>query len=115
MSAIKNRLFLNQNIVIDAQNVRLCGPFSASPMKQGSHRLVKYLNIQDCLAKSLKMKFALKVFEKHAKALKSLWILPFTGVFNTVFGDLNQYKIVAPQFYTYLLRLISIVMQSIIP
>ena len=27
---------------------------------QGSHRLEKYLNIQDCLEKSLKMKFALK-------------------------------------------------------
>ena len=28
--------------------------------KQGLHRLEKYLNIQDCLAKSLKIKFALK-------------------------------------------------------
>ena len=27
---------------------------------QGSHRLEKYLNIQDCLEKSLKNKFALK-------------------------------------------------------
>ena len=27
---------------------------------QGSHRLDKYLNIQDCLEKSLKIKFALK-------------------------------------------------------
>ena len=27
---------------------------------QGSHRLEKYLNIQDCLDKSLKIKFALK-------------------------------------------------------
>ena len=27
---------------------------------QGSHRLVKYLNMQDCLEKSLKIKFALK-------------------------------------------------------
>ena len=26
----------------------------------GSHRLEKYLNIQDCLEKSLKIKFALK-------------------------------------------------------
>ena len=26
---------------------------------QGSHRLEKYLNIQDCLEKSLKIKFAL--------------------------------------------------------
>ena len=27
---------------------------------QGSHRLEKYLNTQDCLEKSLKIKFALK-------------------------------------------------------
>ena len=27
---------------------------------QGSHRREKYLNIQDCLEKSLKIKFALK-------------------------------------------------------
>ena len=27
---------------------------------QGSHRLEKYLNIQNCLEKSLKIKFALK-------------------------------------------------------
>ena len=38
---------------------------------QGSHRLEKYLNIQDCLEKSLKIKFALKVLEKYPKALKS--------------------------------------------
>ena len=29
-------------------------------MSQGSHRLEKYLNIQDCLEKSLKIKFVLK-------------------------------------------------------
>ena len=28
--------------------------------EQGSHRLKKYLNIQDCLEKSLKIKYALK-------------------------------------------------------
>ena len=38
---------------------------------QGSHRLEKYFNIQDCLEKSLKIKFALKSIEKHSKALKS--------------------------------------------
>ena len=27
---------------------------------QGSHRIEKYLNLQDCLEKSLKIKFALK-------------------------------------------------------
>ena len=41
-----------------------------------------------------KLNLPWKVVEKHSKALKSPWILPFTGVFNTVFGDLNQYKIV---------------------
>ena len=39
-----------------------------------------------------------KVLEKHSKALKSPWILPFTGGFNTDFWDLNQYKIVVPLF-----------------
>ena len=29
-------------------------------LNQGSHTLEKYLNIQDCLEKSLKIKFALK-------------------------------------------------------
>ena len=38
---------------------------------EGSHRLEKYLNIQDCLEKSLKIKFALKSTLKHSKALKS--------------------------------------------
>ena len=39
-----------------------------------------------------------KVLEKHSKALKSPWVLPFTGGFNSVSGDLNQYKIVVPLF-----------------
>ena len=30
---------------------------------QGSHRLEKYLNIQNCLKKSLKIKYALKSYE----------------------------------------------------
>ena len=64
---------------------------------QGSQRLEKYLNIQDRLEKALKIKFALeKYLKKHSKALKSPWILSFTGGFNSVFGDLNQYKIVVP-------------------
>ena len=33
--------------------------------------LEKYLNIQDCLEKYLKIKFALTRLEKHSKALKS--------------------------------------------
>ena len=85
---------------------------------QGSHRLKKYLNIHDCLEKSLKIKFALKSTWKTLKGLEKSLNLPFTGGFNTVFGDLNQYKIVvplfgikAPQFYTNFLKLISLVMQ----
>ena len=36
-----------------------CSLFSTF-LIQGSHMLEKYLNIQDCLEKSLKIKFALK-------------------------------------------------------
>ena len=36
-------------------------------VKQGSHRLEKYLNIQDCLEKSLKIKFALKSTGKNTQ------------------------------------------------
>ena len=57
-----------------------------------------------------------KVLEKHSKALKSPWILHFTGGFNSVFGNLNQYKMLhqikAPQFYTDYLKLIYLVMDS---
>ena len=35
-------------------------PDSDYEVIQGSHTLEKYLNIQDCLEKSLKIKFALK-------------------------------------------------------
>ena len=72
-----------------------------------------------------KLNLPWKVLEKHSKALKSPWFLPFTGGFNSVFGDLNQYKIVmpflvqhmlhqikAPKFYTNYLKLISLVMDS---
>ena len=37
---------------------------------QGSHRLEKYLNIQNCLEKSLKIKFALKSTWKTLKGLE---------------------------------------------
>ena len=36
---------------------------------QGSHRLEKYLNIQDCLERSLKFKFALKTLKGLEKSL----------------------------------------------
>ena len=55
--------------------------------------LEKYLNIQDCLEKSSKFKFPRKVLDSHKNAWKSIYILPFTGEFNNVFGDLNQYKV----------------------
>ena len=38
---------------------------------QGSHRLDNYLNIHDCLEKSLKIKFALKSTGKTLKGLES--------------------------------------------
>ena len=84
---------------------------------QDSHRLEKYLNIQVCLKKSLK---------NTQRPWNSLNFTIYRCGFNTVFGDLNQYKTVvplfgaayaapkkkAPQFYTYFLKLISLVMQS---
>ena len=67
-----------------------------------------------------KLNLPWKVLDKHSKALKSPWILPITGGFNTVFEDrpamtiavdlgrkatkptvfedLNQYKIMVPLF-----------------
>ena len=41
-----NIIFLNKPLIFE--------------IYQGSHRLEKYLNIQDCLKKSLKIKFAMK-------------------------------------------------------
>ena len=38
--------------------------------QQGSHRLEKYLNIQDCLEKSLKVRFVLKSIWKTLKNLE---------------------------------------------
>ena len=39
---------------------RKIGPALEIVVVQGSHRFEKYLDIQDCLEKSLKIKFALK-------------------------------------------------------
>ena len=45
----------------DGSDEELCGRYmSTQGVLQGSHRLKKYLNIQDCLEKSLKIKCALK-------------------------------------------------------
>ena len=64
---------------------------------QGSHLKSTWIYMT-VLKTPWKLNLPWKVLEKHSKALKSSWILPFTGVFNTVFGDLNQYKIVVSLF-----------------
>ena len=46
------------------------GKVSVMCVYQGSHRLEKYLNIQDCLEKSLKIKIALKRTGKRLKGLE---------------------------------------------
>ena len=89
----------------------------SSERTKSSYGVRTGLNIQDCLEKSLKIKFVLKSTGKTLKGLEKSLNLPFTGVFNTVFEDLNQYKIVvhqikAPQFYKYFLKLIFYVKQS---
>ena len=67
-------------------------------MLQGSRRLEKYLNIRDCLEKSLNIKFALKSTWKTLKSLeKSLYFTIYRRI-QQCFGDLNQYKIVVPLF-----------------
>ena len=45
---------------------------------QGSHRLEKYLNIQDCLEKSLKIKFALKSTLKTLRSRRDVVDKPLT-------------------------------------
>ena len=60
--------------------------------------LEKYLNIQDCLEKSLKIKFVLKSTGKILKGLeKSLNFTIYRKVQHCL-RDLNQYKIVVPLF-----------------
>ena len=97
----------------------LLKPKSLFSLDQGSHRLQKHLNLQDCLEKSLKIIFALKSTRKTTKGLEKSLNFTIQGVLNTFFGDLNQHKIVvslfgaayaapikAPQFYKYFLKLI---------
>ena len=66
---------------------------------QGSYRLEKYLNIQDCLETSLKMKFALKSTwkntQRHWKVLEFYHLQEDSTLFC---GYLNHYKIVVPLF-----------------
>ena len=66
---------------------------------QGLHRLEKYLNIQDCLEKFLKIKYALKNTGKSHEGLeKSLNFFLFSVGINTVDIDLNQNKNDVPLF-----------------
>ena len=65
---------------------------------QGSYRLEMNLNIQDCLEKSLKIKFALKSTYKTFKGLEKSLNFIIHKRFNTVFGGLNWYKIVVLLF-----------------
>ena len=56
---------------------------------QASYRLEKYLNIQECLEKSLKIKFALKSTWKTLKDLeKSLNFINYRRI-HQCFGDLK--------------------------
>ena len=76
-------------------------PDTQQPTKSGfgSHRHEKYLNIQVCLEKSLKIKFALKSPGKILKGLeKSLKFTIYRRIQHCLIGDLNQYKIVMPLF-----------------
>ena len=93
----KKKTFKNvlvKNCWIDLKSIWHTWPLG----DQGSHRLEKYLNLEGFLEKSLKNKSALKITGKSLKCLEKSLILPFTGGFNNVFGDLNQYQIVVPLF-----------------
>ena len=62
---------------------------------QGSHRLEKYLNLEGFLEKSFKkFKSALKSTGKALKGLEKSLNYFFSVELNTVYRDLNQYKIV---------------------
>ena len=87
-------------------------------LQQGSHRLEKCLNIQDCLEKSLKIQF--KNDLKNTKGLEKSLNFTIYRRIQQCFWNLNQYEIVvplfgaayAPLFYTNYLKLISLVMDS---
>ena len=95
-----------------------------SPL-QGSHKLEKYLNIQNCLEKSLRIKFALKGIWKTLKGLeKSLNFTIYRRIQHCFWRPKTVWncsafiwcaqhmlhRIKAPQFYTDFLKLISLVM-----
>ena len=67
-------------------------------LSRASQRLEKYLNIQGCLVKSLKIQSALKSIGKSLKGLEKSLKFSIYFRFNTVDGDLNQYRIGVPLF-----------------
>ena len=64
---------------------------------QGSQRLEKYLNIQDCL-KVFENKICLVKYLKNTQRHRKVLEFYYLQGYNTVFGGLNQYKIVVPLF-----------------
>ena len=67
-------------------------------LRQGLHRLEKYMNLEGFLEKSLKIEYVLKSTGKSLKSLeKSLNSTIFCRI-STFDRDLNQYKIVLPLF-----------------
>ena len=64
---------------------------------QGLYRLEKYLNIQDCLEKSLKIEIALKGTWKTLKGLEKSLNFTICKIQHS-FWILNQYQIVVPSF-----------------
>ena len=82
-------------------------------MNKVLQRLEKYLNLEGFLEKSLKIKFTLKSTEKSLKCLeKSLNYTIFSVVLNTVYSNLNQYKIVVPLYRNNFSVLMSPLTQS---
>ena len=67
-------------------------------LRQGSHRLEKYLNLECFLEKSLKIKYALKSTGKSLRGLEKSLNIIFSAGLNSVDRDLNQYEIVVPLF-----------------
>ena len=66
--------------------------------KQCLHMLEKYLDIQVCLEKSMKIKFSLKSTLRTLKCLKKSLNFTIDRRIQLCFGDLNQFKIVVPVF-----------------
>ena len=62
-------------------------------------RLEKYLNLEDFLEKSLKIKSAWKSTGKSLKGLKKSSNSTISVGLSTVDRDLNQYKTVVPLFF----------------